>query len=411
MNKLAAVFSFDLREQIRRRSYLIMTFGVPLLAILLVLGIQLYQDFRAGRNTEADTETTVDESTRIGYVDHSGHFESPGLFSTALQRFDTEEEAIEALRAGGVVTVYVIAEDYLETGNVTQYVEFLNMESTEGEGVFRAFLMDGLLRGVDRQLARRIQSRATIVEHQIALETGEASAARDEDASFWLVYVFGLTLSLAVFYSGGYVLRSVVAEKESRMLEVLLSSIRPLALLSGKILASGVLGLIQILAWGVVAVFVMSRVSVLLPLFSGVTVPPQFVVWMLVYFVAGFFMFAGLFASVGAISQSTREGPQMAVVFTLPAMLPFYFIYQFVQAPNGTLAVALSLFPLTSPLAMVQRLALTGVPPQEIALSLALLLVSTVGTFWLAARLFRVRTLLAGRTPRLRELLMVIREA
>ncbi|MBN2471414.1 MAG: ABC transporter permease [Anaerolineae bacterium] len=411
MQNLWQVFKFDLSQQFTRRAYRIMTFVVPLLLVVGVLGVQAYVDWRATRQSDEPAEDVQDEDVgQVGYVDLSGDFASPGMFSTALTRYDDAEAARAALDAGEIDTFYVIEADYAESGAITRYVTTLSLDAMDADAFFRSFLMDNLLRGVDRQLARRIQYDVSIVEHHVAIETGEASVARDSDVSFWLVYVFAILLAFATFFSGGYLLQSVIEEKESRMLEVILSSIRPLPLLAGKVLASGLLGLVQVIVWGAAAVFVLSRLGATFANLSDLSVRPDMIFWMLLYFLGGYLLFAGLYAGIGAVSQSMREGPQMVAFFTLPAMLPFYFITIFVENPNATLPVVLSLFPITAPLGMIQRLAVSPVPLGEILLSLALIALAAAAAIWFAARLFRVRTLLAGQTPRFRDLLQLVRE-
>jgi len=279
----------------------------------------------------------------------------------------------------------------------------------QGDSFFQAFLTDRLLQGVDRDLALRLRSDIVIVEHQVAV-TGEAALARSEDSSFVLVYVFALLLAISMFYAGGYLLNSVIQEKESRMMEVVLSSVRPLSLLSGKVLAAGLLGLIQIVVWVIAAVAAMDRLGAVIPSLSDLAVTPEILVWTVLFFIGGYLLFAGAYAAVGAVSQSMREGPQMVVVFTLPAMLPYYFIAVFVETPNATLPLVLSLFPITAPVAMVMRLTVTAVPLWQLVLSLGLLLLAAGGAIWLAARLFRVQILLAGHMPRWRDIPQLVRE-
>ena len=133
-------------------------------------------------------------------------------------------------------------------------------------------------------------------------------------------------------------------------------------------------------------------------------------VWMLLYFVLSYLMIGGLYAAIAAVAPSMREGPQMAVVVTLPAMLPLYFTSVFADTPNATLPVILSFFPLTAPMSMIQRLAIVDVPVIEVVISLVLLALGAAGAIWLAGRLFRVNTLLAGQLPKWRDLLRVVRE-
>ena len=125
---------------------------------------------------------------------------------------------------------------------------------------------------------------------------------------------------------------------------------------------------------------------------------------MLVYFLLAYLLFASAYGILGALSASMREGPQYAVIFTLPAVIPLWVSTAFIEAPDSPLVLALSLFPLTAPLAMLQRVLIGAVPAWQVALSILLLLLCSAALMWLAGRLFRVQTLLAGRMPRLREL-------
>ncbi len=408
MRNLIQVFKFEFLRLGKRRAYLFTTFIVPLIAISLMFGYEAYKDWQASRET--DTQVEDDSSVgKLGYVDESGMFPEPGLFGTALTRYDDVESAADLVRAGALDAVYLVPGDYLETGEVKVYIDTFSLENMTTDGFFRAFLVSNLLRDVDRNLVQRLQSEPVIVQHQVA-ETGETTVAKSEGASFLLVYVFALLLAFAVFFSGGYLLQGVVEEKETRMVEVLLSTVRPLQLLAGKVLASGLLGLGQITLWVLTAVFIMDRLGGLISGLVGLSVPPQMLLWMLLYFLAGFLFFSGGYAAIGAIAPSQREGPQLAVFITLPAMIPFYFLQITVETPNATLPLVMSLIPITAPMGMIQRLAVTTVPLGQILLSLFLLALATLGMIWLAARLFRVNTLLAGQMPRWRDLVRIVRE-
>jgi ABC-2 type transport system permease protein len=130
---------------------------------------------------------------------------------------------------------------------------------------------------------------------------------------------------------------------------------------------------------------------------------------MIVYFVLGYLFFAAGFGAVGALSNSMSEGPNLAMVFTLPAVAPLYFIVVFINNPDGTLPVALSLFPLTAPISMIMRASITAVPFIQIFLSIALLALAVWGMLWFAGKLFRIQTLLSGQAPRLRDIPALLR--
>jgi ABC-2 type transport system permease protein len=411
MDNLWHVFRFEFSRMLQRRAYLFMTFVVPVLAVVIMFGVLAYQDFQASRPEDPQQAASEEdeEINQLGYVDESGMFPEPGLFATALTRYDDVDSALAAMDANEVDSVFVIGADYEESGTITRYINEFSLDSITSDGFFRSFLLNNLLRGVDRDLILRLQSDVVFTEHNVA-ETGESEVAQSEDASFLIVYVFGLLLAFATFFAGGYLLQSVVEEKETRMVEVILSAMRPLPLLTGKVLAYGILGLFQVVLWAVTAVFIMDRLGNIIPALAGLTVSPELVFWSVVYFVLGYLLFSGGYAAIGAISTSQREGPQMAVFITLPAMLPFYFLTLFIESPHATLPVVLSLFPITAPMSMIMRLGIADVPLIEILISLVLLAIATVGLIWFAGRLFRVNTLLAGQSPKLRDLVRIVRE-
>jgi ABC-2 type transport system permease protein len=208
-------------------------------------------------------------------------------------------------------------------------------------------------------------------------------------------------------------MQSVIEEKETRLIEILVSTVRPTELLAGKILALGSLGLLQIVVW-LGSVLLLVRFMVNLPalattFLSGIFLPGDILPIFLIYFFLGYLFFAAAYGMVGAISNSLQEGPQYAVIFTIPAALPFYFFSLFVTAPDGTIPTAMSLIPFTAPLAMVMRVVISAVPGWQIALSIVLLILADMGMLWLAGRLFRVNTLLAGQLPRLRDIPRLLR--
>jgi ABC-2 type transport system permease protein len=148
-----------------------------------------------------------------------------------------------------------------------------------------------------------------------------------------------------------------------------------------------------------------------LPSLSGVDLSPIKIFIVILYFLGGFLLVASFQAGLGAVSTNMREGPQYAAFFTLPMVIPLWLINFFIETPNGNVAVILSLFPITAPLAMVQRIAIAVVPWWQLALSLVLLALGVIMTLWLASKLFRVNTLLAGTLPKLAELFRLLREA
>ncbi len=419
MKHIVQVFIYEFRRSFRRRGFLFATFGIPLIAFVLYFGFQIVTSLNnsnaANEPIAAPTQEADENLFRgietAGYVDLSGRFPAPTEAIRGLNHYPDEAAAQAALDAGQIDVYYVIEADYLETGDVTLVMPrfYLNRVSTEP---IRRLVMSNFSEGVDTNLFSRLVNPASFREVNLQRDaSGETTT--DFGADFAMVYIFALVLLLAVFTTNGYLMQGVIEEKETRLIEILTSSMRPTHLLAGKILAFGLLGLVQVGVWiGAVVLFgrlaAGGAIEALAPLGNLALEPGQLILFV-VYFVLAYLYFAASFGAVAAISNSMQEGPQYAVIFTLPAIIPFYLSSLFTTSPDGNLAVILSLIPFTSPLSMVMRLALTTVPFWQIVLSLGLLILLDIGMIWLAGRLFRVQSLLAGQVPKLRDIPRLLR--
>jgi ABC-2 type transport system permease protein len=405
MNRVLSVVTQELVASFRRRSYLLTAFGVPIVAILLVVGFLL---FRGDGSSEPDDPFANLPDQPIGYVDLSGRFSDPGNFAAFLVHYPDEAAARADVRSGKLSGYYLIPADYLATGQVTRFSSQFNVIETD-TGLFESFLLTQLLQAENPLLLARLEQPAHVVEHQLDRSGRPVTEIEgDSMSNYWLVYIFAMVLVMSTFFSAGQVTRSVITEKENRMIEVVLSSVRPLQLLAGKMVGQGIAGLIQVVAWLAAILFIIQITDANIPFLGTVDLPFSVFVVTLLYFLGGYFLFAAFAAGVGAISGNMREGPQYAVVYTLPAVVPMVLLPVLLESPNGTLAVVLSLMPFCSPLGMVQRIVITAVPGWQIALSLAILGFSVLVALWLSARLFRVNTLLSGQLPTPRELAQLL---
>ncbi|PJF38286.1 MAG: hypothetical protein CUN55_17785, partial [Phototrophicales bacterium] len=179
----------------------------------------------------------------------------------------------------------------------------------------------------------------------------------------------------SVFMTNAYLMQTVIEEKENRLIEILISTMRPVELLMGKIFALSIVGIVQVVVW-VASMFFLLQVALRLPAFAltilpSIAFPVEMLPMMIVYFVLGYLLFAAIFGMIGAISSSMQEGPQYVTIFVLPSILPFYFFELFINQPNHIMVQIFSYFPLTSPLSMIMRLTLGAVGPLEIILSIA----------------------------------------
>ena len=412
------VFAYELRRNLRRKAYLFTTFGVPVLGFLLVMGMAFLGGSAASNPLDSTDMFDLRGVTDAGYVDLTGEFDDPGELANIFTRYPDEDAARAALEAEEIQVYYVIEADYLETGKVRVVMPRFNISYLSSNHI-RRMLLEGLREEIDSpELFQRLLNPATYNEIRLlpgaGEDTADAPAGQNPDAQFMFVYIFAIILLMSLFVTNGYLMQSVIEEKETRLIEILISSLRPFELLAGKILALGLLGLLQMTVW-LGSILLLPRLtgfggalSMLGPLVDTV-VPPGLVPLMVVYFILAYLLFAGLYSIVGALSNSMREGPQYAAVFTLPAVVPMWFMQLIIATPNDPLPVFLSLFPITAPLGMIERLAVTTVPAWQIALSVGLLALTVVGVMWLAGRVFRVQTLLAGQAFKLKDLPKLVR--
>ncbi len=422
MGKLWIVFRFEFFRQVLRRGYGLITFGVPIAGIALFFLLRALSggtvdvgatgggssDLPPGINIPGASSVSEDsplaQARPMGFVDYSGLL---GTVPTLI-RYQTPDEALAALQRGEISAYYVIAADYLQTGKVEVFYERFNLGSISDAPLQQA-LLSALLKRTDLspQMLSLLQARTMDI---VPNAVGEAASQATENTNLILAYLFAMLLLFTVFTTSGYLMQSLMEEKENRAVEVLLSSLRPRDLLFGKFLAMSALGLLQMVLWLGTAIFLLGQAVSLSADLIGLSITTEQMIVLVAYFVLGYLFFGSLYAIIGALMTNMREGAQLSAVIVLPAMIPFYVAVNFVNTPNAPLPVILSMIPITSPLAMTLRAAVTIVPWTEVLLSLVLLSGTTLACVWLAARLFRVNTLLSGRAPKLRDVLRLVRE-
>lgn len=213
-------------------------------------------------------------------------------------------------------------------------------------------------------------------------------------------------------------MRSVFEEKTNRIAEVLMSTIRASHLMAGKIIGVGSAAVAQVLIWAAITAVVVSQSDRLgegfrLPdtALQALNVPLSTGILLFLYFLLGFFLYASVFAMVGAAVTSEQEAQSVQFLALLPMITPMLFLQSILNAPLGRLSTVLGLVPFTSPITMPMRLASTPVPPLEIAASLALLAAGIAAVAWVAGKIYRVGILSTGKRPGVAELARWIRSA
>jgi ABC-2 type transport system permease protein len=193
-------------------------------------------------------------------------------------------------------------------------------------------------------------------------------------------------------------LNSVTTEKQNRVMEMLIVSITPVQMLTGKIIALGLVGLFQTIVWTGAGYGLLKLTGMTMPSAAAFQLPVSILIWGGIFFVLGYALYGSFMAGVGALVPNLREASQATTVIIIPMIIPLIMLSALINDPNGTLSVVLSLFPLTAPVAMMTRLSAAEIPIWQPILASVLLAISAVLAVRAVAGMFRAQTLLAGQT-------------
>lgn len=402
MRNVLLVIKHEILTTLGKRSFWIMTFLFPALIIAFSIGSQLLAE-KSFEENEKDLITGGDtaEAQVIGYVDEAGLIAQlpQGIPPEMLRAFPDEDAAQAALAAGELRQYYLIPMGFVESGELVLVDdEFTPFKSFEGGGTnLIKYVVNYNLVGDELLTTILSDPTPSVITQDLApQEDLTQSSNLSGSMNFWVPYATMLIFFFVITMSGGYMLQSVSKEKENRVVEVLLLSLRPRELMLGKVVGLGVVALLQMGIWGGASLLMMDQRMGLVEMASAFTLPPGFIAWAVLYFLLGYLLYASALGAIGALAPTAREGTQFTFVVMLPLMIPLWLNNVFSQSPNGSTATFLSLFPLTAPTSMVTRLVSGGVPSWQPAVGLLGLAATTYLFVWLSARFFRADTLLSS---------------
>ncbi|MEA4908205.1 MAG: ABC transporter permease [Chloroflexi bacterium] len=395
MQKILLVIKNEIYMVVSRRSYWLTLLLIPAVSfvVLMVIGNARQEEQPSPVTEFFSTET---QASLDGLVDESGIVHSiPDAYQDVLRTYPDEPTARTALEAGEISSYYLIPADYLESGQVIVYRTDFNPLGgiSQSDSVDQTITQNLLASQPD--LERRFMSPMDL---QVTyLQEQQPRHESDSMANFYLPYVVAFLFYFIIFSSASLMLNSITAEKQNRVVEVLMTSMTPAQMLTGKIIALGVLGLAQTLVWSTAGLIFLNLSRQMFDLSAAFQLPPSILAWGVLYFLLGYAVNASLMAGVGALVPNLRESSQATLVVILPMLVPLMMIGVLTESPNGAFSVGMSLFPLTAPVAMMARMAATDVPLWQVGLSVVLLAATAVLTVRAVAGMFRAQTLLSGQ--------------
>ncbi|MBC7745141.1 MAG: ABC transporter permease [Flavobacterium sp.] len=430
MNKTLLIIQREYFSRVKKKSFLLMTFLVPLLFIgMYALVVYIFIE---GDNNQK----------KIQVLDQSGIFESKlkdqkNLDFTSIKG-PYEEAKKEMLKSKSDFLLYIPA-DYEKSKNIEIIAEKkpgLNFLSDIEKQMEDILLDQRLIKaGIDTAIINQARPNLNINARQIT-EEGEKDAS--VGASFIIGFIAAFLIYISLFIYGTQVMRGVIEEKTTRIIEVIVSSVKPFQLMLGKILGIGMVGLTQFLLWIILSAGLTAIAGTLLINndetkakveqmgkqrvamassesgennmvldFSKAASTidfPYILGTFLFYFLGGYLIYSALFAAVGSAVDNETETQQFMLPITLPLIFTFIIGMNFiVNNPDSPLSFWLSMVPFTSPIAMMIRIPF-GVPAWELAISMVLLVAGFIFTTWVAARIYRVGILMYGKKTSYKEL-------
>jgi ABC-2 type transport system permease protein len=433
MNKLQLIIQREFIAKVRNKSFIVMTFLSPL--IIVGMGALIY--FLIQKNDE--------KIKKIVYVDYSEMFSKEDFKDTkTIHYLDYTVLGIEEIKkkveAGNYYgALFIPKQDSLEL--LAKSIEFYSKDSP---GM-------SLMNSLENKIASKIRNeklnnfgidleklKASNIKTAIKMVdfSGEESSQLINGLKIGLGLIAGYLLMMFVIIYGNSVMRSVIEEKTSRIIEIIVSSVKPFQLMMGKILGNAAAGLLQFFIWGLLIFGILTVISavfgvdivemqsagipseqmetvkkaatgdksvVLIQEILQLPILKMFVLFIF-YFLGGFMLYSSLFAAIGAAVDNETDTQQFMLPIMLPLILGMYVgSAMVINDPHGSVAVLFSHIPFTSPIVMLMRVPF-GVSWYEIAISMALLMITFVCMVWLAAKIYRVGILMYGKKPTYKDL-------
>lgn len=423
MHKLRLVIAREYKMRVRTRTFVLSTVGLPLLMAAMLFLPAYFASRHSGGTVSI---AVVDEAGGLGPLASSALARS--RMATGDPRFkivSTIEHPANSSRTVEELTQQVLA------GKLGGYLEFPAKVLDGGSARFYTRNPGNLT------LTNALESAATqaviggrLARHKVevadlkgllarvpvdVVKVSARGDAKEKGQTLYVAIMLGIILYTSLLFYGINTMRSILEEKSSRIIEILLSSVRPFPLLAGKIIGVGAVGFTQYLIWATGGAIVVSYGAMMLSAFSAGSVGFHFHFplwlwgWFIIFFLGGYFLYASLYAAIGAAASSDQDANQLQVPITSLVVASFFLFTVIMRNPDSTASVTLSMIPFFSPILMILRLTLESPPLWQVLLSLGILVASAVGVIYLSARIYRVGVLMYGKRPSLVELARWIR--
>lgn len=432
MSILSIIIKREFLAKVKNRTFIVMTFLSPLLFVFII-GIVAF------------ISTVRSDVNKIAIHDESQLFVKEFKNDKSYHYTDLSKLPIEYLKDSLVTEAYksiIYIPKVSDFKELTSKAEYISNDSPSMEYIFE----------IEKKIENKITNAnyvkigldsATIAKNQaditlkLSKSTGEEGLKGLNEIRIMVGFLFGYLIMMFIIIYGNMVMRSVIEEKTNRIIEIIISSVKPFQLMLGKIIGTSFAGLLQFLIWAILGSLLYGGLSLILgqnintggaqtaeamemaSKFSLETIRQymveikifQLLIYFLIFFIGGYFLYCSVYAAIGAAVDNETDSQQFLMPILMPLILAMYIGFvTVINEPHGTIATVFSIVPFTSPIVMLMRIPF-GVPFWQIALSIVLLYLTFILMVWLASKIYRVGILMYGKKPTWKELYKWLKQA
>jgi ABC-2 type transport system permease protein len=433
MNHLPLIIKREYLTKVKNKSFIVMTILSPIIMIALISLVAYLSQLN---NDKVRTITVLDESGLA-----SGVFENTDkTIYNVLENMSLNDAKILTKETSSVGLLHIDKVENIDS--ISNHIKFYSEESpslsliSDLESKLEKKLTNAKLleNGVDVDMINASRVRVNVAQESFS---GEKSSKIDSVVKLIFGGLAGYLLFMFIIIYGNMIMRSVIEEKTSRIIEVIISSVKPIQLMLGKIIGTSLAGITQFVIWIIIGGFLMVIVSFIFGM--DVHTPQQdmmqqamsnpelnmelqdaftafynlpllnLIIAFILFFIGGYLLYSSFYAAIGAAVDNETDTQQFMLPIIMPLILAVYIgIFTVIEDPHGTVSTVFSFIPLTSPVVMLMRIPF-GVPLWQQLVSLLLLVASFMFTVWFAAKIYRVGILMYGKKPTYKELVKWIK--
>ena len=407
MTQVWKIMRWEFINRVKTKLFLITTFALPffmggvMYLPTILMDLEPEDESKIGLVYDREIKSLVDrfqERCDVSFITQDGR---PQFLFIDI---DSEEEALDSVISKQIDGYMVIPSTVIDTGQVRFFSQSLSnikiytsLRRTLNQLVIEQRMID---QDIDISLVSELSRKIEFETYEVD-ELGETTEG-DELSSFLIPYLFLMILFMTVFMSGQLLLRSVMEERTSRTIEILLSSVTPDEIMKGKILGLGALGMVQMVFYLIVGLSI--------TYYKGwASIELQQIPSFLIFFITGYLFYAAIFAAMGTFFTSEQEAQQSSGVISIVAVLPMVFASYFITNPGSTFTIAITYVPPLTPFMMIIRLGTGTVGLNEIIYATILMVLSCWFMLKLSGKIFRTAILLYGKKITLKEIFKWVR--